>query len=277
MQVENFEDLKTSLEIRGFAPSIFPELERQMQEGKMDFVLHYAERLDEDKSILCQLSFEKHGSDDRYFFNRCQATLMKGEEVMSQISIRPSWKIKVEEAARLMEYGQNVAVYKQNIIGYRQVEEDQPAEQFRFNAYISLDPEGKTDDKGNLLLNTYHDNYYAKRPFDLINQLEKPEIHFETKQRYDSVEALAKDLQHANKIEIVMERNGVKEEGFLGINARRGKINFMDANGISIETSPVKKENLDAKQTAYVKKKPWVNQGPQKVAWKPKQNKGLSR
>lgn len=277
MQVENFEDLKTSMEIRGFDPYIFPELERQMQEGKMDFVLHYAQRLDEDKSILCQLAFEKHASDDRYFFNRCQATLMKGEEVISQISIRPSWKIKVEEAARLMEHGQNVAVYKQNIIGYRQVEEDQPAEQFRYNAYISLDPEGKTDEKGNLLLNTYHDNYYAKRPFDLINQLEHPEINFETKNGYASVEALAKDLQHANRIEIVMDRNGTKEDGFLGLNARRGKINFMDANGISIDTTIIKAEKLDAKETAEVKKKPWVNQGPQKVVWKPKQNKGISR
>ncbi|WP_433903289.1 hypothetical protein [Sphingobacterium puteale] len=277
MQVENFEDLKTSLEIRGFDPSIFPDLERQMKEGKMDFVLHYAQRLEEDKSILCQLAFEKHPNEDRYFFNRCQATLMKGEEVIAQISIKPSWKIKVLEAARMMEYGQNVALYKQNIISYRQVEGQQQIQQFRFNAYISLDPEGKTDDHGNLQLNTYHDNYYAKRPFDLINQLEHPEIHFETKKGYDSVESLAKDLQHAHRVEIFMERNGVKEDGFLGLNARRGKINFMDANGISIDTAPVKKENQDAKQTADVKKKPWVNQGPQKVAWKPKQNKGLSR
>ena len=277
MQEENFEDLKTSVEIRGFDPSIFPDLKKHMEEGGKHFVLHYAERLDEDRTILCQLLFEKHLTDDRYFFNRYQATLMNRDEVMAQISVKTSWKIKVQEAARLMEYGQNVAVYKQNIIAYRQVEEDQPAQQFRFNAYISLDPEGKTDEQGNLLLNSYHDNYYAKRPFDLINQLEKPEIHFETKNAYDSVEALAKDLQHANRIEIVMERNGAMEEGFLGLNARRGKLNFMDANGISIDIAPGNAEKIEAKETAEVKKKPWVNQGPQKVAWKPKQNKGMSR
>ncbi|MBB1642780.1 MULTISPECIES: hypothetical protein [Sphingobacterium] len=277
MQEENFEGLKTSLEIRGFDASIFPQLEKNMKEGKTDFVLQYEHPLDENRTVLCQLSFDKHQEQDHYFFNRYQATLVNAGEVMAQISVRTSWKIKVQEAARMMEYGQNVAVYKQNIIGYRQVEEDHPAEQFRFNAYISLDPEGKTDDKGNLLLNTYHDNYYAKRPFDIIDQLENPEVQFETKKAYESVEVLAKDLQHANRIAIVLDRNGVMEDGFLGLNARRGKINFMDANGISIDITPAKAEKLEAKENAEVKKKPWVNQGPQKVAWKPKQNKGLSR
>ncbi|OFV19518.1 hypothetical protein HMPREF3127_04680 [Sphingobacterium sp. HMSC13C05] len=277
MQEENFEGLKTSLEIRGFDASIFPQLEKNMKEGKTDFVLQYEHPLDENRTVLCQLSFDKHQEQDHYFFNRYQATLVNAGEVMAQISVRTSWKIKVQEAARMMEYGQNVAVYKQNIIGYRQVEEDHPAEQFRFNAYISLDPEGKTDDKGNLLLNTYHDNYCAKRPFDIIDQLENPEVQFETKKAYESVEVLAKDLQHANRIAIVLDRNGVMEDGFLGLNARRGKINFMDANGISIDITPAKAEKLEAKENAEVKKKPWVNQGPQKVAWKPKQNKGLSR
>ncbi len=277
MQEENFEGLKTSLEIRGFDASIFPQLEKNMKEGKTDFVLQYEHPLDENRTVLCQLSFDKHQEQDHYFFNRYQATLVNAGEVMAQISVRTSWKIKVQEAARMMEYGQNVAVYKQNIIGYCQVEEDHPAEQFRFNAYISLDPEGKTDDKGNLLLNTYHDNYYAKRPFDIIDQLENPEVQFETKKAYESVEVLAKDLQHANRIAIVLDRNGVMEDGFLGLNARRGKINFMDANGISIDITPAKAEKLEAKENAEVKKKPWVNQGPQKVAWKPKQNKGLSR
>ncbi|WP_142685737.1 hypothetical protein [Chitinophaga polysaccharea] len=278
MQEENFENLKTTVGIRGFDPSIFPELEKNMKEGKTDFVLHYSERLDEDRTVLCQLSFNKHKEDDRYFFNRYQATLMNEDEVMAQISVKSSWKITVQEAARIMEYGQNVAVFKQNIIGYRQNEEGQEAQQFKFNAYITIDPEGKTDDQGNLLLNSYHDNYYAKRSFDIIEQLENPEIPFRTKQDYASVEALVKDIHQAIPVEIVMNRNGKEEDGFLNVNARRGKLNFMDAKGISIDPPQVKQEQRNTvADSGEVKKKPWVNQGPQKRAWKPKQSKGISR
>lgn len=277
MQEENFENLKTSLEIRGFDPRILPELEKNMKEGKSDFTIQYVEDLGEDRTVICQLPFNKHEEHDHYFFNRYQATLMNQDEVMSQISVKTSWKVTVAEAASLMEYGQNVAVYKQNIIGYRQAEGEQEAQQFRFNAYISLDPEGKTDEQGNLLLNSYHDNYYSKRPFDIIAQLENPEIQFRPKHDYADVDALVRDIHRAIPVEIIMTRNGKEEEGFLNVNARRGKLNFMDANGISIDTAPAKKEQITATQAPEVKKKPWVNQGPQKRAWKPKQSKGMSR
>ena len=276
MQEENFENLKTSLEIRGFDPSLYPELERNMKEGKPEFILQFVKNLDEDGTVLCQLPFNKGKEDDRYYFNHYQATLVNGDEVMAQVLVKASWKIRVQEAARIMAYGQNVAVYKQNIISYRKNEGEQEAQQVKFNAYITLDPEGKTDEQGNLLLNSYHDNYYAKRPFEIADQLENPEIPFRTKQDYDSVDALIRDIHQAIPVAIIMTRNGKEEDGFLNVNARRGKLNFMDENGISIDTTPAKKEKIEATESQEVKKKPWLNQGPQK-AWKPKQNKGISR
>jgi len=278
MNEDNYETLKISLEIRGFGEETIKSLKEAMTKGNEEIRLS---ETFEDNGLTMQAEpvFNKHKEYDHYFFNRIDATLFQGDEILAQSSVRASWMVKAEELMRMLTYGDKVAVYKKDIQNF---------ERNKFNAYISVLPDRARDENGNTILNSYHDNYYSKQPFDLREKLlaradQFPEINEGT------VDKLVQQLQHAELVTLTGKSGDTEFEAIFGINAKKGDVHILDGNleplklyipkRVEEQSTPEAQQSINETRqqdpAGEVKKKPWENRPA--VIRRPNQNKGISR
>lgn len=224
MNIENFEYLKKQLEKRGWEV-LGPQLEENIVAGKDSFELYHTQSF-EGLSVDYELQFKKHAEHPFYYFNRINAALSEGEQVLAQASFRESWKLMPEEMYQILQHGDKVAVYKEGIKN----EAGDP-----FNAWITVNADMHLDENGSLNLNTYHDKYYKKYPFDLDYSLSKLPA-FVREQLGDGLDAVKDSLKQGTPYPINIDRNGVSEPGFLSVNAKVGRIDILDS---SMEHLPV--------------------------------------
>lgn len=281
MNIENFEFHVKRLEQRGWE-HLAPQLEEKMKAGEPEFSLHETGEI-EDREVGFELTFRKHAEHDHYFFNHINASLSEDGEVKAQAAFRESWKLAPDEMYRILEHGSKVAVYKEGIRNSA----GEP-----FNAYITVNVDQPLDDNGLLNLNTYHDNYYKRYPFELDSALER--IPFDIKELIpENLDDIKAQLTRGIPVPVAIVSDGKEIEGYLTINAKIGRVDVLDSDleplqpskkqqqEISVDNPKAEAEKQGQGQSTVsggdVKKKPWQNR-QQTVNWnRNKQGKGVPR
>lgn len=172
MNQKNFENLKKDLFYTAFSESLYGELEAKMKEGKPEFTLPDSREFGGDK-IDALLHFK--ASNGNYYFNSYDATLKNGEVERSHRfyinSLGPS--ITLKEAGNMLTESSDAtlgrAIYKELAKKPAEGQEIKSAEDIQtYKTWLQLDF-SKKDDKGQFVMNRYHDKY----GFHLQKELDK--------------------------------------------------------------------------------------------------------
>ncbi|WP_222165939.1 hypothetical protein [Edaphocola aurantiacus] len=249
--MENIEYLEQQLSERGWE-HLKAELAEKINSGVTEFSL-YTNTDGQPNRLDFELQFKKHAEKPVYYFNRINAALVSGDEVLSQASFRESWKMAPEEMGRVLEYGSKVAIYKEGLLN----EERKP-----FNAWISVHTEEPLKEDGTLNLNLYHDNYYQKHPFNL--EVEVSKLPASILEQYKGKESiLTTSLKHGILVAVEHDNGNGPEPCFLTVNAKVGRIDVLDSEMEPISLTKRPEITQQTEQTPAGEKKNSFSKGQQ--------------
>jgi hypothetical protein len=264
----NTEELKESLYRKGFGESLNAKLEEGIKSGKPEFQLEHAVKIGED-DVNYKLHFRRDEERDKVYFNKYDVAITS-PDVPGRVHEHtfPTEKlITAMEAYRMLQHGELVAVNK-NLYN---------KESQQYNTWISLDTNGKKDEYNNYPVNTYHENYYQKQPFELKDSLKKLPVPVKELENPQTLERIEKSLKKANLVPVTIMFNGEQTTGTLAVNPKIGRIDLYDQDMRLIERQQQKAE-LKAETSGHdqddLKKKSSENQ---RVSWETKNpRKGMS-
>jgi hypothetical protein len=211
MNNENFQYLSENLKYMGFGENLKSELEKNLNEGKADFQLHYKAEINK-KPFEATMNFRKSDSTDMYFFNNYHASLEKsnGEKAEQTFYLNKGKGVTGKEAFNLLD---GRAVQKDLI-----TKEGQP-----YKAWMQLDFENK-DKNNNFEVKQFHEKY----GFDLKAAVEKFPIT--DLKEPDKEKALMQSLQKGNVQSVTIEKDGSSHKMFIEADPQYKKINLYDSN-----------------------------------------------
>jgi hypothetical protein len=226
MNQENLKFLQDRLFYLGTEKRLYPELEKNIAEGKPEFKLPYSNHYDKDK-LSADLHFRKSDTQDMYFLNRYDATLQKpGQESRSQTFYLDNGKgVTMKEAFNLLD-GRSVNKELKNKEGVV------------YNAWIKLDLNNK-DEKGNAKMLQYHKNYGYDLPTELF-KLPLPNMTSE------SFNQMVSSLERGNiqKIKLPEEIIGAVTPILINANPQFKTLDISDEDGRPL--SKTEKNDLHA-------------------------------
>jgi hypothetical protein len=229
MNNENFQYLSDNLKYMGFGENLKPELEKNLQEGKGEFQLHYKAEINK-KPFEVTMNFRKSDTSDMYFFNNYHASLEKanGQKEEQTFYLNKGKGVTGKEAFNLLD---GRSVHKDLV-----TREGQP-----YKAWIQLDFENK-DKNNNSEVKQFHENY----GFDLKNAVGR----FPIAELKDSEKekALMQSLQKGNVQSVTIEKDGSSLKMFIEADPQFKKVNLYDSN-----MKVVAKESLDQYKTGVEK------------------------
>jgi hypothetical protein len=264
----NTEELKEGLYRKGFGESLNIELEEAIKSGKPEFQLEHAVKIGED-NVNYKLHFRRDEERDKVYFNKYDVAITSPDAPGRSLEHTfPTEKlITAMEAYRMLKHGELVAVNK-NLYN---------KEGQQYNTWISLDVNGKKDEYNNYPVNTYHENYYQKQPFELKDSLKKVTVPVKELENPLTLERIEKSLKKANLIPVTMMVNGEQTTGTLAVNPRIGQVDLYDQDMRLIERQQQKAElkaETPGQSQDDLKKKSRENQ---QVNWETKNpRKGVS-
>lgn len=211
MNNENLQYLADNIKYMGFGENLKAELEKNLQEGKADFQLHYTAEINK-KPFEATLNFRKSDATDMYFFNSYRASLEKNnaEKVEQTFYINKGKGVTSKEAFNLLE---GRSVHKDLM-----TKEGQP-----YKAWIQLDPLNK-DKNNNFEVKHYHENY----GFDLRGAVQKFAIA--GLKDLDKEKSLMQSLQKGNIQSVTIEKDGASHKMFIEADPQFKKVNLYDSN-----------------------------------------------
>ncbi|MBS1666420.1 MAG: hypothetical protein JST58_03505 [Bacteroidetes bacterium] len=229
MNNENFQYLTDNLKYMGFGENLKPELEKNLNEGKDEFQLHYKAEINK-KPFEVTMNFRKSDSSDMYFFNNYHASLQKGngEKTEQTFYLNKGKGVTGKEAFNLLD---GRSVHKDLI-----TKEGQP-----YKAWIQLNFDNK-DKNNNFEVKQFHEKY----GFDLKAAVEKYPV-VELKDA-DKEKALMASLQKGNIQAITIEKNGESHKMFMEANPQFKNVTLYDSN-----MKMVAKESIGQYQAAVEK------------------------
>ncbi len=208
MNQENLKFLQDRLFYLGTEKKLYPELEKNMAEGKPEFQLAFSNHYEKDK-LTASLQFRKSDTGDMYFLNRYQATLQKpAQESKSQLFYLDNGKgVTMKEAYNLLEG--------------RSVNKDlKTRDGVKYNAWLKLDFDNK-DANGNAKLLQYHKNY----GYDLNQELARLPIF---PMQPDDLKQLVSSLERGNVQEVRLHEIEGRPSVWLAANPQFKTINLFD-------------------------------------------------
>ncbi len=229
MNNENFQYLSDNLKYMGFGENLKTDLEKNLNEGKADFQLHYKAEINK-KPFEVAMNFRKSDSSDMYFFNNYHASLEKGNGEKSEQTfyLNKGKGVTGKEAFNLLD---GRSVHKDLV-----TKEGQP-----YKAWMQLDFD-KQDKNNNFEVKQFHENY----GFALKAAVEKFAIA-ELKEP-DKEKALMQSLQKGNVQSVSIEKDGSSHKMFIEADPQFKKVNLYDSN-----MKLVAKESLDQYKTGIDK------------------------
>ena len=276
MNLENFEELKEALYRKGFGTELNGQLEEQLKSGTPEFMLERTTSIDKDE-VGYRLHFRRDNNEekDKVYFNRYDVAILKNADVPGEVrehSFPTEKLITAMEAYRMLKHGDLVAVNK-NLFN---------KEGQQYNTWLSLDIKGPKDEYGNYPVNSYHQNYYKKQPFDLKTELGKLPVPVKELEHAQYAENIEKALKKANLVSVTVMLDGQQTSALLGVNPRAGTVELYDAAMKPIQREqqqqsaslPVDKTATPEAKQEDVKKKSFPDQ---KVEWGRKNQPGKGR
>jgi hypothetical protein len=210
MNQENLKFLQDRLFYLGTEKRLFPELEKNMIEGKPEFTLAFSNHYDKDK-LSANLHFRKSDNSEMYFLNRYDAVLQKpAQEGKSQTFY--------------LENGKGVTMKEAyNLLDGRAVNKDlKNKEGVAYNAWVKLDFNNK-DENGQSKLLQYHKNY----GYDLNQELLKLPIF---PMPEDSLKQLVSSLERGNMQHVKLPE-GAGAPIFIAANPQFKTLDVFNENG----------------------------------------------
>lgn len=211
MNNENFQYLSDNLKYMGFGENLKTDLEKNLNEGKADFQLHYKAEINK-KPFEVTMNFRKSDSTDMYFFNNYHASLEKsnGEKAEQTFYLNKGKGVTGKEAFNLLD---GRAVQKDLI-----TKEGQP-----YKAWMQLDFDNK-DKNNNFEVKQFHEKY----GFDLKAAVEKfpiTDLKDPAKEK-----ALMQSFQKGNVQSVTIEKDGSSHKMFIEADPQYKKVNLYDSN-----------------------------------------------
>ena len=104
MNKENLQYLNDNIKYMGFGENLKADLEKNMNEEKAEFQLHYKAEINK-KPFIATMNFRKSDSSDMYFFNNYHASLDKGngEKCEQTFTIYKGKGVTGKEAFNLLD------------------------------------------------------------------------------------------------------------------------------------------------------------------------------
>lgn len=225
MNNENFQYLSDNLKYMGFGENLKADLEKNLNEGKPDFQLHYKADINK-KPFEVTMNFRKSETSDMYFFNNYHASLGKENGVKAEQTfyLNKGKGITGKEAFNLLD-GRSV---QKDLI----TKEGQP-----YKAWIQLDFNNK-DKNNNFEVKQFHEKY----GFDLKAAVEKFPIT--DLKEPDKTKALMQSLQKGNIQSVTIEKDGSSHKMFIEADPQFKKVSLYDSN-----MRLVSKESIEKYQT----------------------------
>ena len=196
MNNENFQYLSDNLKYMGFGENLKTDLEKNLNEGKADFQLHYKAEINK-KPFEVTMNFRKSETTDMYFFNNYHASLEKGKDEKPEQTfyLNKGKGVTGKEAFNLLD---GRSVHKDLV-----TKEGQP-----YKAWMKLDFENK-DKSNNFEVKQFHEKY----GFDLKAAVEKFPIT--DLKEADKEKALIQSLQKGNVQSVTIEKDGSSHKMFI--------------------------------------------------------------
>jgi hypothetical protein len=208
MNQKNLDYLKESLKYLGFGEKLYPELEKNIQQGFPEFNLRLQNEYGKDKLDM-NLHFRKSDSSDMYFFNRYEAKMTNPTETVSQ-----TFYVSKENGFTVKE--------AYNLLNGRAVNKDiTNSEGQRYNAWSQLDFTDK-DQSGNYKMKQFHQNY----GFDLEGSISKYPI--KELQKEQQKEFLLRSLQRGNLQQVTVVINNEEQKLSISANPQFKTVNAFD-------------------------------------------------
>ena len=211
MNNENFQYLSDNLKYMGFGENLKTDLEKNLNEGKADFQLHYQAEINK-KPFEVTMNFRKSETTDMYFFNNYHASLEKGKDEKAEQTfyLNKGKGITGKEAFNLLD---GRSVHKDLV-----TKEGQP-----YKAWMQLDFENKGKNN-NFEVKQFHEKY----GFDLKAAVEKFPIT--DLKEPDKEKALMQSLQKGNVQSVTIEKDGNSHKMFIEADPQFKKVNLYDSN-----------------------------------------------
>jgi hypothetical protein len=275
MNIENFEELKEALYRKGFGTDLNEQLEALSKDARPEFVLNHSAEVDKDE-LSYRLHFRRSEETDKVYFNKYDLEVKLGDNTLESLehTFFTDKLITAMEAYRMLKYGDLVAVNK-NLF----------KEGEKYNIWLSIDTNGIKNDYGNYPVNSYHENYYRREPFNVKDELSKIDIPVKQLESPATLENIEKALKKANLVPVTIMLNGDETTGYIGVNPARGRVVLYDSDMKLIEGLGQRQENTEkidnpesqkntpepeaTPQNEEVKKKPQDNR---EVNWKNDKN-----
>ena len=211
MNNENFQYLSDNLKYMGFGENLKTDLEKNLNEGKADFQLHYKAEINK-KPFEVTMNFRKSDTSDMYFFNNYHASLEKGknEKAEQTFYLNKGKGVTGKEAFNLLD---GRSVHKDLV-----TKEGQP-----YKAWMQLDFENNGKNN-NFKVKQFHEKY----GFDLKAAVEKFPIT--DLKEPDKEKALMQSLQKGNVQFVTIEKDGSSHKMFIEADPQFKKVNLYDSN-----------------------------------------------
>jgi hypothetical protein len=209
MNQKNLDYLKENLKYLGFGDKLYPELEKNIQQGFPEFNLRQQNEYGKDK-LQMELHFRRSDSSDMFFFNRYDAKLTNEKETLSQtFYVNKGSGFTVKEAYNLLN---GRAVNKELTTSEGQ----------NYTAWAQLDFTDK-EANGNYKMKQFHQNY----GFDVAASIAK--LPIKELQNEQQREFLLRSLQRGNLQQVTLLINDKEQKVSIAANPQFKNVHAFDA------------------------------------------------
>ncbi|SFA56461.1 hypothetical protein SAMN04488511_1169 [Pedobacter suwonensis] len=242
MNIENFEHLKEQLWKKGFGESLNGQLEAELNSGKPEFTLEHSVKVKDDE-VAYRLHFRRDNDPqkDKVYFNSYDAMLFKSDQLregeVRQHNFPAEKRISAAEAYRMLKFGDLVSVNKNLYNKEGQL----------YNTWLTLDIKGPKDEYGNYPVNSYHENYYKKHPFDLGEVLKSVAIPVKELESISGREDIALSLRKAHLVPVTIMHNSAEQKGFLSVDPKAGSVTVLDQKMQHLDVEAPSKAQQEAR------------------------------
>jgi hypothetical protein len=235
MKPENFEYLKNQARDRGFGEAIDDQLKTQMETGEPTIQVKHQQEIGKDK-IEANLHFRKSDTEDHYFFNSFDVTVVKPEGT-KEPAPKQTFYVGRDNQYTLEE--------GYNLLSHRFVNKDivSSVGEKMDNSWVRLDFKN-TDNRKNYKIQPYT----QKWGFDLNKALDKFPVIKELGNEADRVKLIA-DLKKGNKCEITLVQDGKENKGAIVTNPYARIVYVTDENGKKVLMAAKKENNQSENQS----------------------------
>jgi hypothetical protein len=242
MNEQNLDYLKDNLKYLGFGDRLYPELEKNIQQGFPEFKLSVQNEYGKDK-LDADLFFKKSDQSDMYFFNRYDAKVSNDAGTQSQ-----SFYINRGNGFTLKE--------AYNLLDGRAVNKDLTNnEGLKYNAWVKLDFTDK-EQNGNYKMKHFHQNYGYNLESSL-SKLPVKELNDE-KQK----EMLIRSLERGNVQTATVIVGGKENRWHLEANPQFKTINVYDDKMQRVQFQSLREKNTDQQSVNEEAKKEGIKKAP---------------